>query len=187
MRLLPFNTAASRCATSDLGMRPGSRSRSRPGQPPPRWACVPRTGVPAETHKYSERQFFILHLYDQICGRNRERLAGGAGGGNEHPCSLARCQRNPDRMSLRRTPQPRPASVDHLLPRAPRPDGDTARRDGPAKRPIPFESETNYISLPDYIYIAAAVGVAPFGSSAGVQPSSQTVPRFSNAHITRTR
>jgi hypothetical protein len=36
MRSLPFNTAASRCATSDLGMRPGSRYRSRPGQPPPR-------------------------------------------------------------------------------------------------------------------------------------------------------
>jgi len=32
MRSLPFNTAASRCATSDLGMRPGSRYRSRPGR-----------------------------------------------------------------------------------------------------------------------------------------------------------
>ena len=27
--------------------------------------------------------------------RNRERLAGGAGGGNERPCSPARCGRNP--------------------------------------------------------------------------------------------
>src|SRR5262245_42005455 len=42
---LPSNTAASRCATSDLGMRPGSRSRSRPGQPPPRRTYVRRTRV----------------------------------------------------------------------------------------------------------------------------------------------
>src|SRR6516162_2379352 len=28
---------------------------------------------------------------------NRERLAGGAGGGNERPCSPARCRRNPRR------------------------------------------------------------------------------------------
>ena len=31
MRLLPFTPAASRCAMSDLGMQPGSRSRSRRG------------------------------------------------------------------------------------------------------------------------------------------------------------
>jgi hypothetical protein len=28
MRSLPFNTAASQCATYDLGMQPGSRSRA---------------------------------------------------------------------------------------------------------------------------------------------------------------
>src|SRR6266496_1082812 len=28
-------------------------------------------------------------------GRNRERLAGGAGGGNERPCAPARSRRNP--------------------------------------------------------------------------------------------
>ena len=33
-------------------------------------------------------------------GGNRERLAGGAGGGNERPCSPARGRRNPARMAL---------------------------------------------------------------------------------------
>ena len=42
--------------------------------------------------------------YEQLFGRYRERLAGGAGGGNERPCSPARCRRNPDRMFLRRCP-----------------------------------------------------------------------------------
>jgi hypothetical protein len=65
--------------------------------------------------------------YNQIIGRNRERLARGAGGSDERPCSPVRCRRNPDRMSLRRPSRPRPASVDHLLPRAPRPVGDTGR------------------------------------------------------------
>jgi len=42
MRSLPFQTAASRCAPSDLGMRPESRSRSRPGRPPPPpYLCAP--------------------------------------------------------------------------------------------------------------------------------------------------
>jgi hypothetical protein len=78
--------------------------------------------------------------YEQFFGWYRERLAGGAGGGNERPGSPARGRRNPGRMSLPRTPRPRPASGDHLLPRALRPDWDTARRDGPGTRPDPFES-----------------------------------------------
>ena len=41
-----------------------------------------------------------IALYDQLYGRNRERLAWGAGGGNERPCSPARRRRHPDRMSL---------------------------------------------------------------------------------------
>src|SRR5262245_35945563 len=69
----------------------------------------------------------IINLYEQFYGRNRERLAGGAGGGHERPCSPARRRRHPDRMSLQRALGPRPAPVDHLLPRAPRPGGDTAR------------------------------------------------------------
>ena len=52
----------------------------------------------------------MIYLYDQFSGRNRERLAGGAGGGNEHPCSPARCRRHPDRMSLQQLLRPRPAS-----------------------------------------------------------------------------
>src|SRR5271166_2172576 len=31
----------------------------------------------------------IINLYEQLCDRNRERLAWGAGGGNERPCSPA--------------------------------------------------------------------------------------------------
>ena len=77
-----------------------------------------------------------ISCYERIIGRSRGRLAWGAGGGNERPCSPARGRRNPVEMSLRRPPRPPLASVDHLLPRAPRPGGDTARRDGPATRPV---------------------------------------------------
>jgi hypothetical protein len=51
---LPFTIAASHCATSDLGMRPESRSRSRPGQPPPGCAGVPRTEVSVQARQSTE-------------------------------------------------------------------------------------------------------------------------------------
>ena len=93
MRSLPFNTAASQCATSDLGMRPGSRYRSRPGQPPPRRACALSTKPRSDSLSDGNNG---TRCYDQLFVRDRERLAWGAGGGNERPCSPARCRRFPD-------------------------------------------------------------------------------------------
>ena len=40
------------------------------------------------------RGFLGSHAYIKSSSWNRERLAWGAGGGNEHPCSTARCRRN---------------------------------------------------------------------------------------------
>jgi hypothetical protein len=64
-----------------------------------------------------------IALYDQLYGRNRERLAWGARGGNERPCSPARRRRHPDRMSLRRHPPTSSGTRN-----SPPPSGPEARR-----------------------------------------------------------
>jgi hypothetical protein len=55
----------------------------------PRRALVPQTRVPVEIRNDIKRRrdFRLTKIYS----RNRKRLAGGAVGGNEHPCSPARC------------------------------------------------------------------------------------------------
>jgi len=67
----------------------------------PSCLCGPDQGTSGNTQRFIN---IIVILYDHLHGRNRERLTGGAGGGNERPCSPARCRRHPDRMSLRRAP-----------------------------------------------------------------------------------
>src|SRR5262245_1216696 len=46
----------------------------------------------------------MIKSYERFLGRDRERLAWGAGGGDERPCSPARCRRHPDTMSLQLHP-----------------------------------------------------------------------------------
>ena len=77
---LPIST---RTASSPLGLWAPDRSAS--GKPP----------------IYNN---VMIKSHEPFCGRDRERLAGGAGGGKERPGSPARCRRHPDRMSLRRAP-----------------------------------------------------------------------------------
>ena len=58
------------------------------------------TVVPEEGFHYVPRSRTGVFSHPFPAG-NRERLAWGAGGGNERPCSPARRRRHPDRRSLR--------------------------------------------------------------------------------------
>jgi len=91
-----------------------------------------------------------MNLYEQFYGRNRERLACGAGGGNERPCSPARCRRHPDTMSLRRLPQLRrhPWITSSLGPRGP--VGTEPVGSGLRNGPVLFESQSINILLLDH-------------------------------------
>jgi hypothetical protein len=69
-----------------------------------RRAWAPRTGVPLAFYE----NIVIISYYNvkMSVGGDRERLAWGAGGGHEHPCSPARGRRHLGRTSLRRLPNP---------------------------------------------------------------------------------
>src|SRR5947209_20403923 len=80
----------------------------------------------------------LLGTHEQPSERNRERLAGGAGGGNERPCSPARCRRNPPTDGSLTPPRPTTRRASRG-PRAPRPANvgseSSARRHTPRRGP----------------------------------------------------
>ena len=55
------------------------------------------------------------------------------------------------------------------------------------RRHCPSEPDLLDVCVLEHIDVLATVLACPFGPSAAVWPSSQVVPCFSNAHITRTR
>jgi hypothetical protein len=61
--------------------------------------CAPNRSLSGETQLY---RYTTIKLNAHFYGRSRERLAWGAGGGNQRPCAPARGRRNPARTSLRR-------------------------------------------------------------------------------------
>src|SRR5262249_47622134 len=108
--------------------------------------CAPNRGRRGDQHRSTNT---TRNLYKHFYCQNRERVAWGAGDGNERACSPARCRRNPDTISLRPIPQTRrrPWIASYLGPDA---RWDSASRDGSAKRLL-FEVQSIIIISSDHI------------------------------------
>jgi hypothetical protein len=109
MRLLPFTPTASRCATSDLGMRPGSRSRSRSACSP---GCL--TLAPGELRPRDSASGVAGYRSRYAAYRRGFRFRGGhqtasiahAGRGHRTTGMSSTCQRTDGRDCAARGPHP---------------------------------------------------------------------------------